>query len=75
MKKATSKLLTADSKAYEVKEIAKRLLINHMDSSDLKDEYVKSRICRIYHIPDSEWNEIKNCICWWILYLRKENSK
>lgn len=75
MKKATNKLLTADSKAYEVKETAKRLLINHMDASDLKDEYVKARLCRIYHIPDSEWDEIKKCICWWILYLRKENSK
>lgn len=75
MKKATSKLLTADSKAYEVKKIAKRLLSNHMDASDLNDEYVKARLCRIYHIPDSEWNEIKKCICWWILDLRKDDAK
>lgn len=69
------KPLTADSKAIEVKEIAKRLLINGLDCSDLKNEYIKERICRIYHIPESEWNEIKTCICWWILYLRKENAK
>lgn len=66
--------VTADSKASEVKTIARNLYDVGIQLRDLEEDYYKMRIGRLFNIPESDWNAVKECIGWWFLDFEKGGS-
>lgn len=59
--------ITPDSKAREVKKIARKLYDIGVNMDDLETDYYRNRLQYLYNITGADWYVIKECIGWWFL--------
>lgn len=66
--------ITADSKAREVKKIARNLYNVGIRAKDLEDDYYRQRMNYLYGVSEADWDAVKECLGWWFSDFERSGS-